>query len=203
MAYYKRKLQIHNFTIYRLNDSHVQLYVWGETNGGVGANEFSSCIAKYINKLPDKVKHVVLISDGCCAQNRNGTLSTCLRDLSVSRNIVIEQLYLEKGHTMMEADAVHSVLERKFKSHAIYAPSDYIYLMRQARLSQPYEVEQLNYSFFMNYEDVPSKISSIRPGITLSMKMNSIIIICAVVQCYSLFCYKFLHSKFIPLYYYI
>jgi hypothetical protein len=163
MAYYKRKLQVHNFTIYRLNDNHVQLYVWNETDGGVGANEFSSCVANYICKLSDTVKHIVLISDGCCGQNRNATLSSCLRDLSISRNIVIEQLYLEKGHTMMEADAVHSVLERKFRSHAIYAPSNYIYLMRQARLNQPYEVQQLNYSFFKNYEII-SKILSIRPG---------------------------------------
>ncbi|XP_050063021.1 52 kDa repressor of the inhibitor of the protein kinase-like [Aphis gossypii] len=31
--YYKQKLQLHNFTIYRLNDKDVTLYVWHEGNG--------------------------------------------------------------------------------------------------------------------------------------------------------------------------
>ena len=31
--------------IFRLNDNDVQLYVWDESIGGVGANEFNSCIA--------------------------------------------------------------------------------------------------------------------------------------------------------------
>ncbi len=164
MAYYKRKLQIHNFTIFRLNDKHVKLYVWDEANGGVGANEFSSCIADYISKLPDTVSHVVLISDGCCGQNRNAVLASCLRDISLSRNIVIEQLILERGHTMMEADSVHAVLEKKFKNHSIYTPTDYVCLMRNARLEQPYEVEHLDYRFFKKYDGLPTNLSSIRPG---------------------------------------
>jgi hypothetical protein len=46
-VYYKQKLQIHNFTIYRCNDAQVDLYVWHEGNGGMGANEFVTCIANY------------------------------------------------------------------------------------------------------------------------------------------------------------
>ncbi len=162
-AYYKRKLQVHNFTMWRLNDDHVHLYVWDETNGNVGASEFSTCVADYIQRLPERVNHVVLISDGCCGQNRNSTLSTCLRDLSIKRKIVIEQLFLEKGHTMMEADAAHSLLERKFNAHNVYAPQDYLYLMRQTRPEKPFEVEEVKFSFFENF-DKPTSITSIRPG---------------------------------------
>ena len=36
IAYYKCKLQLHNFTIWCLNDNHGN-YVWDETSGGVNA----------------------------------------------------------------------------------------------------------------------------------------------------------------------
>jgi len=111
-VYYKQKLQLHNFTIYRLNDAAVDLYVWHEGDGGVGASEFTTCITSYIQELPNTVKHVVLVSDGCGYQNRNKSLSSALSDLAKSKQILIEQLILEKGHTMMEADSVHSTLDQ-------------------------------------------------------------------------------------------
>ncbi|KAF0745895.1 Uncharacterized protein FWK35_00030429, partial [Aphis craccivora] len=76
--YYKQKLQVHNFTIYRLHDHDVTLYVWHESNGHVTANEFTSCIIDYISNLSTEVKEVTLISDGCNYQNRNKTLSSAL-----------------------------------------------------------------------------------------------------------------------------
>lgn len=76
--YYKQKLQVHNFTIYRLHDHDVTLYVWHESNGHVTANEFTSCIIDYISNLTTEVKEVTLISDGCNYQNRNKTLASTL-----------------------------------------------------------------------------------------------------------------------------
>ena len=107
-AYYKQKLQIHNFTVYRVNDRHVDLYVWHEGNGGVTANEFVSCVIDYIKSLPANTKKVILIYDGCGYQNRNRVLSSALSDVARISKMAIEQLILEKGHTMMEADSVHS-----------------------------------------------------------------------------------------------
>lgn len=111
-AYYKQKLQLHDFTIYRLNDGRADLYVWHEGDGGVTANEFISCIVSYIESLPDVVKHIILISDGCGYQNRNKSLCSALSDLAKRKQITIEQLILEKGHTMMECDSVHSTLDQ-------------------------------------------------------------------------------------------
>ena len=111
-AYYKLKLQIHNFTVYRINDSNVQLFVWHEGEGGVSSNEFVSCIVSYISSLPATVTKIIIISDGCCYQNRNKSLSSSLSDIAMQRNITIEQIILEKGHTMNAADSVHSTLEQ-------------------------------------------------------------------------------------------
>jgi len=160
--YYKQKLQLHNFTIYRLNDKDVTLYVWHEGNGSVSANEFTSCIIQYIDTLPNEVTEVILISDGCNYQNRNKTLACALSTLAKTKSITIEQLFLTKGHTMMEADNVHSTLEHYFKS-PIYSPGDYISRMRLARCNQPYKINVLEYSFFKNYDDVCS-LTSLRPG---------------------------------------
>nr|CAI5836599.1 unnamed protein product [Callosobruchus analis] len=66
--HYKLKLQLHNFTIYVLNDKKVALYVWHEANGGVSSNEFTSCVIDYLlSKLREqnKIQSFVLISDGC------------------------------------------------------------------------------------------------------------------------------------------
>jgi hypothetical protein len=90
-------------------------------------------------------------------------LCSSLANLSQTMGIVIEQIILEKGHTMMEVDSVHSSLEKQFKA-PIFTPSDYISRMSQARPSQPYIVHHLDFTFFQNYEGVPGGFTSIRPG---------------------------------------
>jgi len=79
-------------------------------------------------------------------------LSTALSQLAQKRVISIEQLFLEKGHTMIEADSVHSTLETMFGNGPIYAPSDYYALMRVTRPKQPYEVHILDYTYFKDFD---------------------------------------------------
>lgn len=136
--YYKQKLQLHNFTIYEINkpNQDVHLYVWNEVEGGITSNKFTTCIIDYIKNVPFKYKKIVLISDGCTYQNRNKILASALSDVSKNKQIIIEQLFLEKGHTMMQADNVHSVLEHLFKP-PINSPSDYIARMRLEDQSNP------------------------------------------------------------------
>lgn len=78
-VYYKQKLQLHNFTLYVLNNADVTLYAWHEADGGVTANEFTSCIINYLENLPPQYNKIILISDGCNYQNRNRiTQSKCI-----------------------------------------------------------------------------------------------------------------------------
>jgi hypothetical protein len=144
--YYKQKLHVHNFTVYCSNNGKVDMYVWHEGEGGVSANEFASCIEHYILDLQENFQHVILISDGCNYQNRNKVLASVLSRIAKEKKIVIEQLFLEKGHTMMEVDSIHSSLEHFFKA-PIYAPSDYIGRMNMAREGKNYNVHLLDYSF--------------------------------------------------------
>ncbi|CAG4936433.1 unnamed protein product [Parnassius apollo] len=113
--YYKLKLQCHNFTVYDCKTRKVTIYFWHEADGGVSANEFTSCLIDYIANLAPETEQVTVISDGCSHQNRNRILSSALSDLSQRMNISVEQLYLEKGHTMMEVNSVHSTIEQYIK----------------------------------------------------------------------------------------
>ena len=87
----------------------------------------------YVETLPYNVAEVIIISDGCSYQNRNKVLASSLQDPTLHKNITLEQLILAKGHTIMECNCVHSVLETLFKSIQIYAPSDHVTLLRQVR----------------------------------------------------------------------
>ena len=66
------------------------------------------------------MKDIAIYSDGCGSQNRNVTLSNALSTLARDKGITIAQNYLEKGHTQMECDSVHSVIERKKKPRNLH-----------------------------------------------------------------------------------
>lgn len=165
--YYKTKLQIHNFTIYNLESHSCVNYVWNESEGDLSASIFATCIIKHLkeNCLADK-KPIILFSDGCCYQNRNAILSNALLHFSIEHNVVIVQKYLEKGHTQMECDSVHALIEKKLKYRIIQLPSEYISVIREARSKpKPFDVCYLTHDQFINFDDKSSFIyNSIRPG---------------------------------------
>ena len=161
--YYKTKLGCHNFTIHEMDSRHVTCYFWHESEGELTANSFASCVADFIDKLDDGVKELVIYSDGCTYQNRNVTLSNTLLHKAFAKKITIIQKYLEKGHTQMECDSVHSTIEQKLRNKPIYCPQNYVDLIKEARQNQPYTVMYLSHDFFGNYSDL-KYYSSIRPG---------------------------------------
>jgi hypothetical protein len=162
--YYKTKLAVHNFTIFNLATGHVVCYVWHEGEGGLCANEFASCVHDYLMEHRSHYESFILYSDGCTYQNRNVTMSKTLLSFAKKYNKVVEQKYLEKGHTQMEVDSAHAVIERKLRNVDIYVPADYVRIMKSARkFPGPYEVKYVEHAFFKNFDDA-ERISSIRPG---------------------------------------
>ncbi|KAK4880977.1 hypothetical protein RN001_004296 [Aquatica leii] len=141
----------------------VTLYVWHEANGGVTSNEFTSCFNHFLSNVDQNYQHITLISDGCNYQNRNKVLAPVLSDIAKRKGITIDQIYLKKGHTMMQADSVHSTLEHYFNP-PINSPADYISRMRAARSKKPYNVILLDYTFFHNYEALSSILPLLKPG---------------------------------------
>ena len=163
-SYFKTKLCCHNFTLYELTSRRCVRYFWHECNGDVTSNTFASCIMDYIqNSLASHTLSTIIIySDGCCYQNRNTILSNCLLHIAVEKKTVIIQKYLEKGHTWMEVDSVHSTIERRLRHRQIYWPPEYSEVFTSAR-SKPHPYIVKNVDFFKDFSNI-SYYRSIRPG---------------------------------------
>lgn len=166
-VYYKTRLQVHIFTVYNLATHQCTNYVWNETEGDLQASVFASCIISHLEKhCIQEPKPVILFSDGCGYQNRNTTLANTLSFFSTKYKIPIEQKYLEKGHTQMECDSTHALIEKKLKAREITLPFQYAEVIRNARKKPfPLDVEYLSHDFFRKYDDkTVTRFESIRPG---------------------------------------
>lgn len=166
--YYRTKLQVHNLCFYNLNSKDGFCFLWNESEGGVNAEEFASVWIYFLeNKvLPHigEAKKIIMYSDGCNYQNRNCVMSNALLNLAITHNIVIEQKYLETGHTQMEADSMHSTIERYLRTKNINVPAEYVQICKMARkIPHPYDVKYINFDFFKKFEKVEF-CKSIRPG---------------------------------------
>ena len=107
---------------------------------------------------------MIIFSDGCIYQNKNVTLANSISDFCVRRNISVEHKYLIKGHTHMEVDSCHSLIERALRGITINVPYDYINIFLKARKNpKPFKVNYLDHTFFKDYSKL-GPYQSIRPG---------------------------------------
>lgn len=133
--YYSMKSKVHNLTFFNLADNQCSTYWWHECDGELDASVFTSIINKHLLKycVSTACKRVIIFSDGCGYQNRNQTLANALLNFSIEYNIVIEHKYLVKGHSQMECDSAHALIERRLKHKDIFLPSDYVRISKEAR----------------------------------------------------------------------
>ena len=150
VLYYKRKLVLHNFTVYDNTAPHkAHCYLWTETDGKRGANEIGSCLLRYLQSLNECVKHVTFFSDSCSGQNRNQFVcALLLYAVTVLPIDVIDHKFLVPGHTMMECDSMHSSIEYARKHLSLYTVNDWVNVIKSARRHNPYEVEVMKFADF-------------------------------------------------------
>ena len=116
--YYSRKLAVYNFTVYNQANGKGYCMAWDETQEKRGSNEIGSLLYLYLKEnLQSNMKHVIITSDSTVVQNRNQYItSMMLLAVQVLPNIdVIEQNFLEPGHTEMQVDAMHSAIDGQRK----------------------------------------------------------------------------------------
>lgn len=105
-----------NFTVFDLSkDVACYIYFWLEAESDLTSNELASCVTGYVDNLDERIEEVT------------GTVVLAHAFLKVSHDqtIRIVQQLLEKGHTQMQVDSVHSIIERKLYTKLIYSPQNY------------------------------------------------------------------------------
>lgn len=170
LLYYTRKLCVYNLTIYESKlPNEAYCFMWTELDGKRGSCEVGSAIKKWIDELPKTVTHLSLFSDTCAGQNRNQHLAALFQFMVQTTDLhVIEQKYLESGHSQMEVDSMHSAIENEKKYRSCYTVTDWMNIMRSARSSRkrkdvnPYHVKQLRYTDFYDLKALSAKLISNR-----------------------------------------
>lgn len=75
-----------------------------------------SCLYKYFLNLPSEIEHVTMYSDTCGGQNKNSHIAAmCLVAMQNCGLETLHHKFLIPGHTHMESDSDHSVIEKKKK----------------------------------------------------------------------------------------
>ncbi len=146
VLYYKTKLSVHNFTIFDMASHDVTNYLWHEGEAGLSANEFASCVINYLVAHPSYEEYILRFATG--------------------KRKTVTQKFLERGHTQMECDSVHSVIERRLRNREISVPAEYAAVIQGAHSNpRPYQVRYVDHTFFSDFSQV-NLCKSIRPGKT-------------------------------------
>ncbi|XP_022197121.2 uncharacterized protein LOC111054395 [Nilaparvata lugens] len=166
--YFKTKLVCHNFSIYEMKSHFAKSFWFNETQADLSASTFASCVIDFLENRwnKDEKTPIVIWSDGCTSQNRNVIMANALLSFSKEHDVEIQQKFLEKGHTQMEVDSIHAMIENKINNQPIHLPSDYIRLAACARSNpSPIEQKELTYDFVKNFAKADLLMyDSIRPG---------------------------------------
>ncbi len=160
LLYYSRKLAVYNLTVFNVETKHGLCNVWNETQAGRGSNEIATAIWLWIKALPETVTECSIFSDTCGGQNQNQNVASML--LSAVHLIdhlqVIDQKFLESGHTYMECDSMHSAIERRLRHEKVMVPKDYCEIMATARRKNPYEVSEWSGSEVIDWKNLCSSL---------------------------------------------
>lgn len=153
VSFYKRQLQTLNLTLYETteNQSRPICYLWNETIAARGGQEIASCLFKhFFEEIKEEIEIVNLYSDCCPGQNRNIYMAIMFLQVvsifnSRGRKMTINHKLLQPGHTHMEADSIHAIIEKfKKKSLAsIEVPRDWVNLIRMIHRSPPIVVTEM------------------------------------------------------------
>ncbi|KAK9731936.1 hypothetical protein QE152_g13222 [Popillia japonica] len=167
LTYYMRKLIMYNLTVYEAAAPNKAFcFCWTEINGNRGSCEIGTCLLKYIKSLPPNIKFLPLFSDTCGGQNRNLQISALLLYvLQNSQLEVIEQTFLESGHSLMEMGSMHSAIERQKRFVSVFCVNDWMNIFKLARSKRgknknkpPYETEELKFSDILDLKELSAQL---------------------------------------------
>jgi hypothetical protein len=93
----------------------VTCYLRDETISGRGSNQIATCIFNLLKNIPENVSEITFYSDTCGGQNKNNNVALmflyAISNFSALK--IISPKFLVAGHTYMECDSDHALIEKK------------------------------------------------------------------------------------------
>jgi hypothetical protein len=156
LEYYLSKISIHNFGIHDLKSNKATMFLYSENYSAKGPNEVISCINYYLNSILDKnVKQIHIFSDNCYSQNKNKYLWAFYDHLvKIGKFDKITIYYPFPGHSLVEIDGDFGKIEiNRKRTDKIYIPDQYIQLIKNSNLKNPYNLVYVNYPLNHNLKN--------------------------------------------------
>ena len=108
-----------------------------------GGNEIASCLHHFLrtNPLVIRRNEIIFWSDESIEQNKNRMVVAALlsaissREPAINNEVIYSIKYFETGHSTMEADGMHGLMERAGRCVDIGTPEGYYTLFKTAKVS--------------------------------------------------------------------
>lgn len=161
VSFYKRQLWSYNLTIHNLRDDKATCYMWDETIGARGANQIASCLWHFLQNLPPEVTEVTFYSDTCGGQNKNNAVAMMFMYLLHVHPTLetINHKFLISGHSHMECDSDHALIERTKKKTQLKINhlNDWMQLIRSCKINNAFTIVPMKLNNFLNFAELSSK----------------------------------------------
>jgi hypothetical protein len=128
--------------------------MWHEALASRGENEIASCLYRHLKGLPQIVKEATFYSDTCGGQNKNSHVAAMfIKFQSENTNLMINHKFLISGHTHLECDVDHPMIEKQKKKMKIpvYHPHDWYQLVRTTGKKIPFKVYEMQQEDFFDF----------------------------------------------------
>lgn len=176
--YYLKKTK--NLQFYPVRSGYIGQatnYMWHEGTGSKGASEIATCLCNHLVSLGE-TNEVTFYSDTAPGQNRNSVVAAMfLRAVEQLPIGIINQKFMDSGHSEMECDSVHSTIEARGKQVDVFTPEGWYMVARTAKTRKPYhKVVEMVHTDFLDFKKFSSQVitnkTMSQSGEKVGLKLN-------------------------------